>query len=170
MKFGIHTVHPVRYGFPKRDHKTANTSCVLAAISVQKTQRKLADLIRRHGRLRTPGRNQRFSLNPQEIKVFQDTERRSVLTPSEIPCGPLLKKMVCALAFGHPFRRLRKMTKMSFSGVVCTSSCGQMARVHGTVDIGLSKVLCSVVRFFNSRLHQTAATAALRPRRVFAAL
>lgn len=29
---------------------------------------------------------------------------------------------------------------VSFSGVVCTSSSGQMARVHATVDIALSEV------------------------------
>jgi hypothetical protein len=49
---------------------------------------------------------------------------------------------------------------VSFSGVVCTSSCGQTARVNRTVDIGLSEVLRTVGHFFNSRLHQTAAITA----------
>ena len=36
---------------------------------------------------------------------------------------------------------------VSFSAVVCISSCGQTARVHVTVDIGPSEAPCTVVHF-----------------------
>ncbi|MGY2745599.1 hypothetical protein ACVWZ8_002716 [Arthrobacter sp. UYCu723] len=45
--------------------------------------RRSADLIRRHGRLRTPGHRGCFSRAGRKSTIFQDTERRRVHSPSE---------------------------------------------------------------------------------------
>jgi hypothetical protein len=90
-------ISTARLGVPQTGPQNRPTQAAFWRHSCPSDTMRSADLIRRRGRLRTPGHNRCFSLCPQEINDFQDTERRRVRTPSKVPCGPLLKKMVCAL-------------------------------------------------------------------------